>query len=238
MSAAKSQAPEAPASLKAEAVNESSDLNAVDADALAARMADEAVGLADGPAAADAIEQMVKEATEPSQSGIKPGAIITDEDGDGIPRVVSSVESAGYVTLYRNDNGAIALVNRNMLPQTLKKKFGSNHELAGRLVFSPTPLVKPAPPGSIVCLLHKDSPRRAEFNLVGLPSCMKSGFVTQWQMEGHMKTKHKQEYKNVTEQDERQDADEARQLTKLLLKAQLANLTGADAQEALEATRE
>jgi hypothetical protein len=127
------------------------------------------------------LEYLAGEAGEeaPEPGDVKPGFVANRGDSEDapFPSVVTSVESAGYVTVYNRLTGATSIVNANMLAQTLKKRYPDRQDAAtpepnaGKLVFTLyDPGIRP-PKGKFKCHLHADAPRRKEWDKMGLPVC-------------------------------------------------------------------
>lgn len=133
--------------------------------------------------------------------------------GDGeVPAAIMAVamKSAGYAAVYDRFTGQKSIVNKNNLPQVLKKQ--DEH---GRRVFTlrqpkgadGKPLA-PAKP-TVLCLLHPKR-RTPEMDAMGLPVCTRPGGLTnELQVRLHMQHRHKSAWEAIEEA--KKLAKEARQ---------------------------
>ncbi len=103
---------------------------------------------------------------------------------------VSSVTSAGYVTVFDRVTGDPSVVNRNMLPTQLRKRHPETHSLVFTLI---DPGIRP-PEGKFKCMLHNDAPERSTFNDLGLAICKKANLKSAYQQTRHMARRHKDEW--------------------------------------------
>lgn len=151
--------------------------------------------------------EMISKAEEAAEPGDQRGRIVSKDTEDTFASGISTVTSAGYVTIYDTKSGVSSLTNRNMLPAQLKKKYED-----GTRIFTVTkPRVKLIQ-GTLLCYLHSDRPERAKYAAMGLPACKKSNLVASYHLDSHMKHRHKQEWTlleneriKTLEQDERTD---------------------------------
>jgi len=175
--------------------------------------------------------EAAERAPEPGTTSVS--AIIHSGDDDvPVQMRVNALRSAGYSYVYHTRTGERAVVNRNMMPAQLRKTLPD-----GSLAFS---IVKPAIPprrGASLCMLHKDHPRRAEFDLMGLPVCPKGTLVSDVQVELHMQHKHKSSWAAIEKKRERLEKDEDRQLQRAFMQAVTAGQVGA-VEVAAEAARQ
>ncbi len=100
-----------------------------------------------------------------------------------------NVSSAGYVYIYDNKTGQQSITNRNMLPAQLKKKRED-----GTRVFTVKDPNIPQRQGIIKCLLHKGDPNRKHYDEMGFAVCPMEHIPSPYQLELHMKKRHKHEY--------------------------------------------
>jgi len=136
------------------------------------------------------------------------------------PMVVREVSSAGYVTIYDRVTGDPSIVNRNMLPNVMKKKNVDT----GKFVFTlRDPGFRP-PMGIYKCDLHREAPLREYFDKLGMPVCRKANLKTEWDKMRHMQRRHPQENSMNKEDEERTkdskretERQEDREFQKLLL---------------------
>ena len=124
-----------------------------------------------------------------------PGTIVDTGKSEEtpFPSVVSSVESAGYVTLYNRQTGDPSAVNINNLAPKLKQRYNDG-PFVGELVFTlRDPGFRP-PKGSELCWLHADHPRRAEFNRYGFAVCPAGNLQSEYQRDRHAEKRHNTEF--------------------------------------------
>jgi hypothetical protein len=154
------------------------------------------------------------EAPEPGD--VRPGFIANrgDSSDNPFPSVVSSVESAGYTTVYNRRTGDTSIINNNMLGQILKKRYPTSQDgvtpepLAGELVFTIyDPGIRPSK-GQFKCYLHKDDPRREEWDSLGLPVCPAGNLASAYHRDRHLSKKHKDEGATIADIDRRKREDE------------------------------
>jgi hypothetical protein len=157
------------------------------------------------------IQEMIAQAQAAAEPGDRPGTVV--EKGDA-PMVVRSVDSAGYVNLWDTRTGEHSLTNANMLPTQLKKKRPDG----SRVFTTVNPGITP-PRGTIKCLLHPEGENRAHYDSLGFGVCRKSNLVSLFQLEQHMKHKHKQEYATIEKERADQQRAEDREFQRNLMQA-------------------
>ena len=113
-------------------------------------------------------------------------------DGEEFEMSPTELKSAGYVYIYDTKTNERSLCNNNMLAQHLRKKRPD-----GSYVFT-TQKPKVAPiRGTMECLLHPNSPKRAHYDELGLPVCRKSNLTSPFQVTRHMQKRHKVEWATI-----------------------------------------
>lgn len=160
---------------------------------------------------------------ESLQSAPEPGSITTsptllhrhkesDEDDETPVTMVSRVQSAGYVVMYDQRDGALSRFNRNMVPYKLRER----DPVTGKRVWSKLPPkgITPAQ-GTIKCLLHPD--RRDEELPKGLKPCFKHNIPNEWELELHMTHKHAKAYAAIKELERQREREEDRQFRKAMI---------------------
>ena len=154
------------------------------------------------------------EAPEPGD--VKPGFIANrgDDSEKPFPSVVTSVESAGYVTVYNQNTGDTSVINVNTLGQILKKRYPTSQDgvtpepLAGQRVFTlRDPCIRPKK-GQFKCFLHAEDPRRKEWDALGLPVCPAGNLASAYHRDRHLSKKHKDEGATIADIDRRKREDE------------------------------
>ena len=98
----------------------------------------------------------------------------------------SNTPDTPVVILYRTDNGDPVPIHRYLLGDTLALV-----DPVTRLPrFSQEPVLLPERQ-TMVCLLHPDHPQRGRWDSMGLPVCLKTGFLSEYEVRIHMEKKHK-----------------------------------------------
>lgn len=162
----------------------------------------------------EAIEQMIRGADKADE----PGEIVKDRivhKGDleqPAPMVALPVESAGYTWVYDTKTGVHSKVNNNMLPRTLQKKRPD-----GSYIFTlKRPKVMPKQ-GIYKCLLHKDDPNRAHYDVMGFAVCPKGNLSSPFHVRRHMKARHKVEWEAIEAERLEAEKKEEREFQRSLL---------------------
>lgn len=167
--------------------------------------------------------EAAEKAPDPNATTSGVNAIVHSGDENSeipIQMRVAALRSAGYTYVYHRLTGERSLVNRNMLPAQLRKPLPPDEgKRAGEPAFSITRPPVPPRRGTIKCLLHAESERRAEFDAMGLPSCRKATITSEFQLQSHMKSKHPSSWKAIEEKRERQEKDEDRALQRAFIQA-------------------
>lgn len=132
-----------------------------------------------------------------SGGGEEPGNLMQgkpiEQDDEPAPEdvkpVVKWLTSAGYTPVWDTKTGVRSIINNNMLPRTLRKQRPD-----GSYIFTiRRPSIVPRR-GIYKCLLHKEDPNRAHYDELGLAVCTKDNLGSPYQVERHMKKKHKMEW--------------------------------------------
>src|SRR5574343_1938786 len=157
------------------------------------------------------VQEMIPGAQYAPEPGDRPG---TEVEKGAAPMVVRSVDSAGYVTLWDTRTGEHSLTNANMLPTQLKKKRPD-----GSRVFTTDNPGITHPRGTIKGLLHPEGENRAHYDSLGFGECRKSNLVSLFQLEQHMKHKHKQEDPTIENERANQQRAEDREFQRSIMQA-------------------
>jgi len=161
------------------------------------------------------IEEMMRDA----EKAAEPGDIVQDpvvnrgsEDAP-FPAVLKDLSSAGYVYVYDTRTAERSIINRNMLRSALRKVRPD-----GSTVFTiHKPAFEPAR-GTYKCMLHKDAPNRKHYDEMGFATCPKANLRSPYQVEQHMKHRHKQEYAAIEAERLRNEKQEDRDFQKNLMR--------------------
>lgn len=147
--------------------------------------------------------------SQPEPGEVRVGDIVHkgDEDLD-TPMIISGVREAGIVYIYDTRTGERSRTNRNMLPSQLMKKRPD-----GSQVFSvEKPAIEPVR-GQLKCLLHPDLRKEyPEFDVWGLPHCMKSNLPSPFAVKSHMIHRHKRQWDAIEENRTQKEKDEERRM--------------------------
>lgn len=117
---------------------------------------------------------------------------VTLSDDVPAPMTVKVYSDAGTTVIYDRRTGEPSLTNINMLPYNIKKV-----DKDGNRMFTLIPPETTKPAGTFKCMLHKDHPDRARFDVYGFDLCRKSNLVSPLHVERHMKTRHKIEWETI-----------------------------------------
>lgn len=172
------------------------------------------------------LEEMLRNA-KPAQveSELARNPIISKgTDGDApVPMVGRVISSAGYVWVYETRTFEKAPCLYYMLPQILRQRRpdGSYRWTTN------DPGQKPVR-GTLKCMLHSEGPNRPEYDRMGFRVCPKSNLTNEYQLRIHMIKKHPQEWKAIDEAQKKAEADEDRQLRRLLIQSQLPKALKSD----------
>jgi len=165
----------------------------------------------------------------PEPGDMTPGTIVNTGQSEEapFPSVISSVESAGYVTIYNRLTGDPSIANINNLRDKLRQRYSPDDLHAGELVFTlRDPGFRP-PKGTELCWLHADHPRRTEFDKYGFAVCPAGNLQSEYQRDRHAEKRHNTEFAIIkdminrekeTQRDdiEAQDREERRKLLEIL----------------------
>ena len=163
------------------------------------------------------LEEQIRAAERAPEPGTvpPPKSVIQSLDGE-IPVAVvqSALDSAGYSYVYDTKTRERSIVNNNMLRSVLGRKDGQ-----GGYVFTTRKPTSPPDRGTTICMLHNDHPLRPKFDLMRLPTCRKANIPSEPEMRRHMKAKHRKEYENIKEIEDRERQDASYAIQKATLAA-------------------
>lgn len=129
-----------------------------------------------------------------------------------VPIMASHLTSAGYRLVYDTETGQPSRVNANMLPAILRKRRED-----GSLIFGIRPPKVVPVRAAFKCLLHKDDPNRPHYADLGFPSCPKANLVAPYQVERHMKNRHRNEWETIEKERQATRESEKWALEKVIL---------------------
>ncbi len=135
--------------------------------------------------------------------------------------IAENLTSAGHVYVYDTKTGERSTINRNMLEFQFKKR----HPDGTRAFTLTQPNVSPAR-GSHLCMLHADGPNRRGYDRMGFKVCPKANLMTEFDVEQHMKARHKKEWASIQADTLRREKDEEKSFQRQMMKA-LGNVAGA-----------
>lgn len=176
-------------------------------------------------------EEDLDVASDPAQSE-REGDLL--EPMDGWPaRAGVSTASGKWVTLYHTITGLPHVMLEHNAKDALKQRHRDPAfpAMLGKYVFNSKPTVPPQY-GTFKCWLHPDTPGAKERHAMGFPICLSAHLASPYQVELHMKSKHKTSYEAMM-----REREDARQNATLELQQQqiAALLRLAERQAALEA---
>lgn len=167
------------------------------------------------------------EATEAIEPGIQAGDFVQQpeaekvgEDGKVLPArpgiIVTDLASAGMTRVWDTLTRESSDINNNML----SKQMLETREDGTRVFTKIKPLVGPQR-GSIKCLLHADRPEFEGLKKQGLTQkgCRKATIPNEYELQQHMKFKHSREWAVITEERDRNEREEDRDLQREIFKS-------------------
>lgn len=154
--------------------------------------------------------------------------------GEGIPQDIS--DPTILVTIYVAETGE----PRHVPAWTLEGKnsiMRRRDENGQRVFVTKKPANSPWRQGDVLCLLHRDHPRRAEFEAMGLVGkfCKAAHLGSDFSLNIHMQNRHKQEWATIQTAEQKARDEEYREFQKLQSQAALVAI-GAKAETPKKAT--
>lgn len=122
------------------------------------------------------------------------------EEENAVPVVAKLMQDAGLVTIWDVKTGEPSLTNRNMLPTQLRKLSPDGQRMFTLVKPNITPVR-----GTHKCLLHPDDPNRAEYDKMGFPTCRKTGMLSLYYVNTHMRIRHKTCWETIEQMREREE---------------------------------
>jgi len=162
------------------------------------------------------LEELLIDAEEANDPGsLTEGRMLhSGNDAMPMPMGVSSLESGGYVYVYRVLTGDRCRINSNMLPMQLTKTLPD-----GRRAFTTEKPSYEPDKGTIKCILHADGPDREHYDALGFATCKKEFIPSEYQLGRHMTSRHRVEYETMNEEIARAEREEEREFQRMLLQA-------------------
>lgn len=178
-------------------------------------------------------EAILLEMMRRAEGAPEPGTLKTGDAIDSDTPIVGSVQhvsSAGYVTLYNTRTGVPSPFNRNMLPDALRKRHNDPDypEWLGKPAYEVRQTVQPFK-GDCLCLLHKDHAERTTFTamgLGGLPVCRAAHLASPYEVEQHMKKKHRREWDAIQNMRAKLEKEEDKARQNRLVDAMISTTRG------------
>ena len=121
------------------------------------------------------------------------------------------VLSAGQVYIYDTKTHEQSVCRRNILVHKLKLKRED-----GSLVFTTVKPKQLPKRGKLKCMLHPDE-RTEMYDTWGLATCLKANLTSPYQVERHMKKRHKDEWGAIQREETRIEKDKERQLRESII---------------------
>lgn len=166
---------------------------------------------------ADLIEELLAKGGAAPEPGdfMGEGRIIHGGDEDApVPILASSVTSAGYVTVYDTQTREPSVVNQDLLGFQLRKLRADGTRAFTRIKPKSAPVR-----GTLKCMLHPDNPQRREYDGIGFKTCPKANLMTPFDVENHMKARHKKEWATLEAERMRTEKAEERAFQKQMMAA-------------------
>ncbi len=162
------------------------------------------------------IAEMVRDAKDIEvPSNLKSNPVIHKGDETlEAPMTVKELTHAGYAEIWDTRTYKWAPVLKYMLTQKLRER-----RLDGSFIWTANNPHKPFKGGHMKCLLHKDSPDRAEYDKMGLRTCKKSNIPNTHEVKLHMLKKHSKEWATIEDMRKERERQEDRAAQKTLYEA-------------------
>jgi hypothetical protein len=167
------------------------------------------------------------------RSAPEPGGLEGATMGEGVAVTNTTVESAGYVTMWNTDTREPSVFNMNSIRTKLRETFPVNYEtiaMRGKPAWTATePSTKPWR-GTAVCPLHDSRPQRAAYDLEGYPKCTREHLPNDMEAQEHLKKKHPATWRQMNEA--RAEVERVAQVEDRVINRQiLAKLAGVELDE-------
>ena len=165
---------------------------------------------------ADLIEELLAKGGDIPEPGdfMQNRVIHQGDDEAPVPIVASSLASAGYVPVWDTQTGEPSVVNRNLLGFQLRKLRGDGTRAFTRIKPNRDPVR-----GTLKCMLHPDSPDRSRYAAIGFKSCPKANLMTPFDVENHMKARHRKEWSTLESERLRTEREEERAFQRQMMAA-------------------
>ena len=160
------------------------------------------------------IQEMVRDAEDTKVHSELDEKVLHKGDAElEAPMTIKELTSAGYKSICDTRTVRWVPVLSYMLTQKLRERRddGSYRWRAD------DPHREPIM-GRQKCMLHKDSPNRAEYDELGLVTCKKSNIKNKFEVKQHMEKKHPKEWKTIEDGRKEMERQEDRALQRELYK--------------------
>ena len=148
--------------------------------------------------------------------------------GEGEMHLTSTAE---LIPLYNRATGECSLVVADQIKQKVSTRFPADHPThAGQLVYTDAEM-EPLNPGQLTCVLHPTHEQRTHFDALGFAGiiCAKANIVTDFEVEQHLKLKHKTVWQTneraITREREDRQMELMRQQTEAMQAVAASNAT-------------
>lgn len=138
------------------------------------------------------------------------------------PMTVKELSSAGYVYVWDTRTFERAPVLYYMVAAKLRERRPD-----GSFIWTTNDPGKLPKRGTHKCLLHPDSPKRAEYDSMGLRTCKKSNIINDFEVKQHMMKKHPKEWQAIEDVRKEAERQEDRKLQQLMVE----NISGKKLEE-------
>lgn len=162
------------------------------------------------------IDQMLRAGNAPEPGDFMANRVVARGGDEEQPAqiIAENLTSAGHVYVYDTKTGDRSTISRNMLELQFRKR----HPDGTRAFTLTQPSVIPAR-GTHLCLLHTDGPNRREYDRFGFKTCPKANLMTEFDVEQHMKARHKKEWASIQSERSRLEKDEEKAFQRQMMKA-------------------
>jgi len=168
-------------------------------------------------------EDELEGADDPAQSD-REGTVLERNESWRAPAVISQA-TGKWVTLYHTVTGLPHIMLEHNAIVALKARFrpkdGVADTMIGRLIFGAKPTVKPRY-GTFLCWLHPDYPGAKLRHEQGFPVCFSDKIANSFQVEAHMKSKHKTSYEAMLREREEERRSTSEELQRRQIEALIA----------------
>jgi len=182
----------------------------------------------------EALVDLAAEEAQEEGGGLKVLKDVTSELEGMIPRgegQMNLMSTADKLSVWNRYSGRQSYILTDQLRFQLRKRFPTNHPLAGQRVYSLKPVDVPATP-KLKCWLHPEHEKRSWLNEIGMAekTCQADTIPTQYAVTRHMRKKHPAAYDLILHQQAEDEKKRERQLHQQQLEA-LQQIAGGNTQQ-------